>query len=384
MKNSKSKNVIQNVNIRIGDTNKKKTKRRRKRTTKQSNKQLQQAKPPMSNFQYPAPIIVSQPQAPAAPNNTTTIIQPPAQPQQDNLLLMNSFVDKLSKSQNDFQVANFNNFKNDINNTITNNNNLLSNYVNQGNYGLATGILNSNNYIINNTNEKFNEFGNKINNLQEKLNNNTYFNHPKVEEIKTPEPIKQSDDDKLAYVKNPLLSNTKKLINKFEYMNNDYKTSKIDTSNNDYATPKLENIYKDNDYSTTLLFGGDTEEPPDEPVKQPEPIPIPAEPEEQEIIKQPEPKPEPEPVKTVVFKWKCPLCEYGNNADIPSNLNTHLRLQHTSKNNLDGTKPFMNKKTGISGVYITKPEDYIDNLINQNNNEGKQRQTNYYASKRKT
>lgn len=382
VKNNKSKNVIQNVNIRIGDTNKKKSKRRRKRTTK--GKPMLQQKPAMGNYQYPAPIIISQPQAPTAPTpNNTTIIQPPSQPQQDNLLLMNSFVDKLSKSQNDFQVANFNNFKNDINNTITNNNNLLSNYVNQGNYGLATGILSSNNYIINNTNEKFNEFGNKINNLQEKINNNSsYFNPPKVEEIKTPEPIIVRDE--LEYTENPLLSNTKKLINKFENMNNsilntpnnDYKTSKFETSNNDYSTPKFENIYKDIDYSTNLLFGEEPEEP-SKPVKQPEPEPMKEEP---EIIKQAEPEPEPEPAG---FKWKCPLCDYGNNADKPSNLNTHIRQQHTSTNNLDGTKPYMNKRTGISGVYITKPKDYIDNLINQNNNEGKQRQNVYYASKRK-
>ena len=52
-KTSKDGKIIQNVNIKIGDSKTKKTKRRRTTTKKQ-------AKPPMSNFQYPQPILIQQ------------------------------------------------------------------------------------------------------------------------------------------------------------------------------------------------------------------------------------------------------------------------------------------------------------------------------------
>ena len=54
-KTSKDGKIVQNVNIKIGDssTKSKKTKRRRTTTKKQ-------AKPPMSNFQYPQPILIQQ------------------------------------------------------------------------------------------------------------------------------------------------------------------------------------------------------------------------------------------------------------------------------------------------------------------------------------
>ena len=51
---SKDGKVIQNVNIKIGSDSKTKKTKRRRTTTKR------QAKPPMSNFQYPQPIIIQQ------------------------------------------------------------------------------------------------------------------------------------------------------------------------------------------------------------------------------------------------------------------------------------------------------------------------------------
>ena len=56
--NKKSQGNIQTVNIKIGEssTKKKKSTRRRRTTTKKQNK------PPFSNYQYPQPIIIQQPQ----------------------------------------------------------------------------------------------------------------------------------------------------------------------------------------------------------------------------------------------------------------------------------------------------------------------------------
>lgn len=171
-RNNRKKDYEGKNNIKIiinngkEETTRKKKRKYRKRTksnksyfdndAKQKQPIVKQSKPPFSNYQFPSYIVQNPVQQPPI-----IIKPPPDKPPSNN----NDLVEKLTKAQNDFQTANLNTIqtmKNDITSQLTN-------YINQGNFTLATGIIGSNNQIMNNINDRFNDLGNKINNSSERL-----------------------------------------------------------------------------------------------------------------------------------------------------------------------------------------------------------------------